>query len=323
MSNTRVNDRKKKKARKKTWILITILLIGLFALIYFYMQFKSGASLAEQEEKSNTETTEYESFEEVEPELDKINFLLIGSDAREAEGSSLSDSLMIAQYDDETAEIKLVSIMRDTLVNIPGHGSQKINAAFSFGGPELVRRTIKENFDVDVHHYAVVDFSGFSELVDVIAPNGVEVDVESTMTKGIGMTLHPGIQTLNGEELLGYVRFRNDSKSDFGRVERQQEVISKLKDEAIQFQSLTKLPKTLGLVSQLTETNVDSKTIFTIGKGLLNSEKADSEIETMRIPVDGTFENMRIDGVGLALASDLERNKRELKEFLSEDLSIE
>lgn len=324
MTNTRQQERKKRSKRRKViWGLTSILLITLLLLAYFSIQFKSGESLADPE-KSNIESTpQYEDFDKVEPEFGKINVLLMGSDARENEENSRSDSLMIAQYDEKTSEIKLVSLMRDTLVYVPGYGQQKINAAFSFGGPELVRQTIKENFDVDINYYAIVDFSGFPKIVDLIAPEGVEVDVESTMTGSIGMTLYPGLQTLSGEELLGYVRFRNDSESDFGRVARQQEVLAKLKDEAIQFQSLVKLPKTLGLVSQLTETNVDNKTILSISTGLLKSKDIGSGVETMRIPVDGTFENRRIDGVGLALVTDIERNKEDLKEFLSEDSELE
>ena len=71
-----------------------------------------------------------------------------------------------------------------------------MNAAFSIGGPELVRKTIKENFDIDIHSYAIVDFTGFSKIVDVVAPNGIEVDIPYAMSHGIGMTLQPGNQVV-------------------------------------------------------------------------------------------------------------------------------
>ncbi len=143
-------------------------------------------------------------------------------------------------------DVKLVSIMRDTYVDIPDHGKHKINAAFAFGGPELVRKTIKQNFDIDIQYYAIVDFTGFSKIVDVIAPDGIEVDIPYAMSHGIGMTLQPGNQFLNGDQLLGYVRFRHDIQSDFGRVERQQEALSKLKEQAVSIHSLLNLPKLLG-----------------------------------------------------------------------------
>ena len=99
----------------------------------------------------------------------EINILLIGSDARPDE-KGLSDTLMIAHYNQKTNRVKLASIMRDTYVEIPDYGKQKINAAFAFGGPELVRKTIKQNFDIDINYYAVVDFNGFSKIVDLSSP---------------------------------------------------------------------------------------------------------------------------------------------------------
>ena len=81
----------------------------------------------------------------------------------------------------------------------------------------------------------MIDFQGFEKAVDLLAPNGIEVDIPYEMTAGIGMTLEKGTQVLHGEELLGYVRFRQDRLSDFGRVQRQQEVISKLKEEAVRY----------------------------------------------------------------------------------------
>ena len=195
-----------------------------------------------------------------------------------------------------------------------------MNAAFSIGGPELVRKTIKENFDIDIHSYAIVDFTGFSKIVDVIAPDGIEVDIPYAMSHGIGMTLQPGKQVLNGEQLLGYVRFRHDIHSDFGRVERQQEALSKLKDQAVSIHSLMNLPKLLGVVEPYVNTNVDNRTIFTIGKGLLigKSEK----IETLRIPVENSFENKRV-AAGAVLSIDFEKNKQALQQFLSTEDDVE
>ena len=249
------------------------------------------------------------------PQFGEINVLLIGSDARPGE-TGLSDTLMIAHYNQNTNRVKLVSIMRDTYVEIPEYGKQKINAAFAFGGPELVRKTIKDSFDVDVHYYAVVDFNGFPKIIDLIAPDGIEVEIPYEMSYGIGMTLHPGTQILYGNELLGYVRFRQDRKSDFGRVERQQEVLSKVKDQAVSLHNLVNLPKLLGMSDPYIDTNVDNRTLLTIGKGLLmgNAEK----METLRIPVEGSFANERVN-VGAVLSIDVERNKQVMQDFLSSD----
>lgn len=225
---------------------------------------------------------------------------------------------MIAHYNQKTNRVKLASIMRDTYVDIPNHSKQKINAAFAFGGPELVRKTIKENFDVDIHYYAVVDFNGFPKIIDLIAPNGIEVEIPYEMSHGIGMTLHPGRQVLHGQELLGYVRFRQDRKSDFGRVERQQEVLSKVKEQAVSLHSLVNLPKLLGVADPYIETNVDNRTLFTIGKGLLMGKS--EEMETIRIPVQDAYSNERVN-VGAVLSIDMDKNKQVLQNFLATDES--
>lgn len=239
--------------------------------------------------------------------------MLIGSDTR-GEEKGLSDSLMIAHYNEKTNRVKIASIMRDIYVDIPSHEKQKVNAAFAFGGPELVRKTIKQNFDVDIHYYAVVDFQGFSKIVDAVAPVGIEVDIPYEMSHGIGMTLEPGVQTLHGEQLLGYVRFRHDSLSDFGRVDRQQEVLSKLKEQIVSMNNLVNLPKILGLTDPYIETNVRNRTLFTIGKGLLAGKS--EQVETLRIPVTDSFADERV-AVGQVLAIDFDENKKALHQFLS------
>ena len=221
---------------------------------------------------------------------------------------------MVAHYDPETHKVKLISLMRDMYVSVPEHGQQKLNAAYTFGGPELLRETIKENFGLDIHYYAIVDFKGFEKAVDLLVPNGIEVDVPYEMSSGIGMTLEKGKQKLHGKELLGYVRFRHDRLSDFGRVQRQQEVISKLKEEAVSLNSIVKLPELLDLLNTYVDTNMDTSTLLTIGKDILTEKSG--EIETLRIPEDGSFENERYDGVGEVLEVDFQQNKETIAEFL-------
>ena len=92
--------------------------------------------------------------------------------------------------------------MRDSYVHIPDHGHNKINHAFFLGGPELLRQTIQTNFGIDIEYYAIVDFQGFIQAVDTIAPDGIEIEVEKYMDYRIDVVLHPGLQKLNGKELL-------------------------------------------------------------------------------------------------------------------------
>ncbi|KUF29312.1 MULTISPECIES: LCP family protein [Lysinibacillus] len=291
-------------------------LIISIGIVYWIYQYNSGLAMAEDDINKEDEET-FEPFKGVDPQFGEINVLLIGSDSRGDEGRS--DALMIAHYNQTTNNVKIVSIMRDTYVDIPDYGMNKINAAFAFGGPELVRKSIKQNFDIDVNYYAIVDFEGFPKIVDLLAPNGIEVDIPYEMSYGIGMTLFPGEQTLHGDQLLAYVRFRHDRLSDFGRVERQQEVMTKVKEQ-ISFQSLINLPKILGVAEAYIDTNIDNKTILAIGKGLIDGKS--NGVDTLRIPVASSFDNKHVN-VGAVLDIDLEKNKSALEEFLSSEDNVQ
>ncbi|WP_066062936.1 LCP family protein [Neobacillus soli] len=300
---------------KPKWLrnlLLIILLLVVTVVFYCIYQFKSGLSEASNGKYKDDQET-YADFQGAEPQFGEINILLMGSDSR-GEKHSRSDTLMIAHYNQNTHNMKIASIMRDTYVDIPGHGKQKINAAFAFGGPELVRETIKENFDVDINYYAIVDFEGFSKIVDIVAPDGIEVNIPYKMSYGIGMTLKPGKQILHGDQLLGYVRFRHDRLSDFGRVNRQQEVVSKVKNQAISVQNILNLPKVLGVADPYIDTNVDAKTILSIGKGLIAGKS--KQMESIRIPIENSYEDETVN-VGAVLKIDFEKNKQALKDFIA------
>jgi len=299
--------------KKRKWIRnilsIVILLIVICTMFIIY-QYKSG--VIESTKDVNNKGKDYD-FLPAEPQLGEMNILLLGSDSR-GEEHSRSDTLMIAHYNSNNNSIKLASIMRDTYVDIPGHGLQKINAAFAFGGPELVRQTIKNNFDIDVNYYAIADFKGFSKLVDIIAPDGIQVDIPYEMSYGIGTVLKPGSQILHGKDLLGYVRFRHDRLSDFGRVERQQEVMSKLKEQAISAHTIYNLPKIIGLATPYIDTNLDTQSILSLSKGLLlNSTDG---LESLRIPIQDSYENDVVN-VGAVLKADLDTNKEALSSFFN------
>ncbi|MGV3466263.1 MAG: LCP family protein [Heyndrickxia sp.] len=306
---------KRKRRRRVRWgrvisvlFVFAIVGIGMYAIIEYYQ----GTQIAKAGNfKSDNKNAKAFKGEEV--KLGKMNVLLLGSDTR-GEEHARTDSIMIAHYDQNTHQTKLISIMRDSYVDIPGYGRQKINAAYAIGGTELLRQTIQENFGININYYAVVDFKGFEKVVDVIAPKGIEVDVPSRMSYGIGMTLQPGKQVLHGDKLLGYVRFRHDNLSDFGRVQRQQEVIGKLKDQAISMTSLLKLPKLLGVINPYVDTNINTPTLLSLGKDILTNKS--SKLQTLRIPVNGSYTNARYDNVGAVLSIDLAQNKQALDEFL-------
>ncbi|RHW38180.1 LytR family transcriptional regulator [Neobacillus notoginsengisoli] len=288
-------------------LLLSIFLVGLFTIF----QFIEGTIQKVNQPFKKAEASH--SFQGEKIKKDAVNVLLLGSDSR-GEKQARTDTIMVAHYNPETQQVKLISLMRDMYVSIPEHGEHKLNAAYTYGGPELLRKTLQLNYGLDIHHYAIVDFKGFEKAVDLLVPDGIEVDIPYEMSDGIGMTLEQGIQQLHGKELLGYVRFRQDRLSDFGRVQRQQEVVSKLKDEAVSLHSLAKLPDLLGVLNTYIDTDIDTATLLTIGKDILANKSGD--IETIRIPEDGSYTNDRYDGVGEVLEVDLEQNKAALDRFL-------
>lgn len=305
--------RRRKKVRWIRSILFIFILVISTVSAYAFYQYKQGLSIAKSGNFKD-DVKQASSFHGEEVKFGKINVLLLGSDSR-GEKHARTDSIMIAHYDRETHQSKLISIMRDTYVDIPGQGKQKINAAYAYGGSELLRQTIKENFDIDVNYYALVDFEGFSKVADIIAPDGIEVDVPYEMSYGIGTTINPGKQVLHGDKLLGYVRFRHDKLSDFGRIQRQQEVIGKLKDEALTMGSILKFPKIIGVIDPYVETNLETPILLSLGKDLIMNQSSD--LKTMRIPVNDSYTDERVVNVGAVLKINLDQNKEALEEFLS------
>ncbi|CRK83519.1 LCP family protein [Neobacillus massiliamazoniensis] len=303
---------KKRKTRWTIFFLTFLLLIGA-TVGYSYYQFKQGVNQSLKKVKKENKKKVVYTFEGKKDQYGDTNILLLGSDARGNERSR-SDTIMIVHYNENKKTFKLSSIMRDSYVNIPGYGKHKINAAFADGGPELLRQTIKENFGMDLQYYAIVDFQGFVQLIDEAFPKGVEINVEKKMSENIGVTLEPGVQRLDGEQLLGYVRFRYDAVGDFGRVDRQQKAVKAIGDQLSTFDTITKLPKLIGVVSPFVNSNMDAADILFMAKDYLSKKVP---VETLRIPVDNSFTEPMIKGEGAVLDINVQKNREALHQFIS------
>ena len=300
-------DRKTKKKKRGRKVILVLLLLIFSLLGYAAFQFYSGYKMAGEDQMQDYK------FNGVKDENGKVNILLLGVDSR-GEEKSRTDTMMLAQIDPKTNETKLVSFMRDIYAEIPGYKNYKLNTAFYLGGPELLRKTIKQNFDLDIQYYMIVDFKGFEQSVDILAPKGIEMDVEKAMSENIGVSLQPGVQNLNGKELLGYARFRHDEQGDFGRVERQQKVIAALKDEVLSLGGVTKLPKMAGSIQPYIQTNMSKLDQISIAKDILLSNSSD--MDKLTIPVEGSYGFGSYSGVGSVLEIDFDENIQALKDFL-------
>jgi LCP family protein required for cell wall assembly len=248
------------------------------------------------------------------PDQNDLNILIIGTDSR-GEDRGRSDSLMIAHYDQKKQQPKLISIMRDSYVDIPGHGKDKINAAYSYGGIELVRKTLKEYFDMPIEYYVTIDFDHFKEAIDSLFPKGVTIDAEKDLDLD-QVFIKAGKQKMDGNTLLQYSRFREDEESDFGRIRRQQQVISAISQQVTDVTSLSKLPKTTGKLLGYVDTNLPESTILSVGKdfALGNTEK----VETLAVPIDKSWEFNNDTPSGSVLELDTEANAKAIKKFLTE-----
>jgi polyisoprenyl-teichoic acid--peptidoglycan teichoic acid transferase len=303
----------KKKKRWPSILLVFILLIGAVTG-YAYYQYKQGVNQSLKKIDKKASNVVY-TFEGKKDQYGGTNILLLGSDARGKE-TSRADTIMIVHYNEDKGTFKLTSIMRDSYLEIPEHGQHKVNSAFARGGPELMRQTIKQNFDIDLQYYVIVDFQGFVQLIDEAFPNGVEIDVEKKMSKNIDVTLEPGLQKLNGEEMLGYVRYRHDAIGDFGRVERQQKAVKAIGDQLMGLQTIPKLPKLIGVVTPFVNTNMNTSDITFMAKDFFSTNRGN--IDTLRIPVEDSYSDARISGEGAVLDINVEKNKEALHQFMQQ-----
>lgn len=310
MENNRRPIREKKKLRKGKVIGLTLLVLVLSIFSYVGYQFWAGTQIA-SDTKSKPPKEAFvsdESHETVE------NYLILGVDSR-GEEKSRTDTMMLLSWNRDTNEMKVVSFMRDIYADIPDYKQYKLNTAYYLGGVQLLKDTLTQMFDLPFHHYALIDFESFESLIDIIAPNGVEIDVEKNMSKNIGVNLVKGKHSLNGKELLGYARYRMDAEGDFGRVARQQKVMEALKDELLSIGAVKNLPKLVGATKGYITTDITNseqlKTVLSIATG------GSVGFEKLTIPVQGTYVGKKYSHAGEVLEINLEKNKQILHEFLN------
>lgn len=184
----------------------------------------------------------------------RVNVLIIGADTRPKETRARSDALMVASIDRSTGRIAVLSVPRDTRVNIPGYGNNKINAAYAFGGAKLAVKTVESVVGIKIPYYVATNFNGFKDIIDTFG--GVTINVEQRMYKPEeGINLKPGLQRLNGTDALGFVRFRTLPLGDIDRVENQKKFLMALADESFKLKTITKLPQLIPQIQNCVDTN--------------------------------------------------------------------
>ncbi len=168
-------------------------------------------------------------------------------------GAFRSDTMMLVHLEADRRSAQVVSIPRDSYVDIPGETRSKINAAFSWGGPDLAVETVEHNFGVYVDHVVVVNFAGFEDITDIL--NGVDIHfAEDTQADGRGRIWTAGLHRLGGADALYYVRQRYDlARGDFDRIHRQQNYLRSLMNRVLADDLLLSPVKTSRLVGELSD----------------------------------------------------------------------
>lgn len=331
---------KKLSVFKKVIILFLILFIGVFSYFYsLYSNIRNNIYEATPKEneievkiKGNMEQkTEHVEEEESNFQYQRgiTNILFIGLDAREVNENSRSDSMIIATIDENNKKLKFTSIMRDTYVNIPGHGQQKINTAFALGGAQLLLKTLESNLNIKIEKYIVVNFWGFQDIVDSLG--GLDISIKDyevdEINKYIGEVnekkspriIKSGLQHLDGQQVLAYTRIRKVGDGSFERNRRQREVMMLL-SERILAMNFWNYPSMVSKISNYIKTNIEPMTI--INYGYTVSKIKPMTIEQLQIPVSELCEGGNYKG-SWVIIMDKKQNSNILNNFIYNDKIID
>ena len=249
-------------------------------------------------------------------EGDVVNIMLIGQDRRPGENRARSDSMILVSMNKEKGTIRLTSFMRDLYVQIPGYLDTRLNAAYRYGGTDLMNETFKVNFGLEIDGNVMVDFDEFTEIIEIVG--GVTLDISSAeanyMNKNSKNRFSSGSNYFNAEDALTFSRMRYAAGGDYGRTDRQRRVIMAIA-YSLRDADLMTIFNLLDQVLPHIVTNLTDAQIIeyaTTGLGILANG---GQIETFRIPQDDAHYNANIRGMAV-LVPNLEMCREDLEEFI-------
>jgi LCP family protein required for cell wall assembly len=260
------------------------------------------------------------------------NYLIFGIE--EFGGARNTDSMMIASLNTKDNTIKLTSLLRDSYVEIPGYKNNKLNSAYARGGAKLLIDTIELNYKIKIDGYASVNFKSFEKIVDRVGGVTIELGKEEAeylnktnyISKKKYRNVKPGVNKLNGNQLMGYCRVRKVKtlggvNDDYGRVLRQQRALKAIFESYITT-NVFKLPGITKECLNDINTNVTEKQIADAMEAVVENRM--KTIDTLRIPVDGAFESpKKYNGIGYPILLDWDVNRVELFKFIYGDTEAE
>ena len=247
-----------------------------------------------------------------------MNLLLIGVDSANAGTAGRSDTMLLMRISED--RIQMVSFLRDLYVDIPGHGKNRLNAAYFYGGEELLKKTLRNSFGVEVDRTATVHFQTLAQMVDELG--GVEVDVAPKelpylnrllQDEGLPPVEKEGLQRLNGMQALCYSRLRK-LDSDFHRTARQQTVITAMLKELSHKSRWELLRIALGYLKRI-DTDLNFGDLVALAP--LAARLDELTFQTAHVPFEGAYTEATIDGM-MVLKPDLPRCRKKLNALFSQ-----
>ena len=324
------NSRKKKRARRKKR------LIGMLIAEFFLIVILGAGvwALGKMDKLQSEDVGDVDMNEDIDEDTAKLlkgytNVALFGIDTRtigDLGAGNRSDTMIIASINNETKEVKLMSVYRDSYLNRADDTYGKCNAAYKSGGPKQAMEMLNTNLDLNIQYYVSVDFVALIKTIDALG--GIDIDVQDDEWEYVNAYMYetteisedyldhyspflegPGLQTLDGLQATAYCRIRYTAGRDFKRTERQRTVISKIVEKA-KGAGLGTINKIVDEVFPLVSTNIPKTTMIGMAAGMMSYELGES----------GGFptylENKKINKQDMVIPADLEANVKELHKFL-------
>lgn len=322
--------KKKRSSKTKRWGIIfgieLVLILILIPVVFVYAKL----SLIQTASASDVDKANIVINNDVDATTQKAlkgyrNIALFGVDSRDGslQTGARSDSIMVISINQETKDVKITSIYRDTCLKIPGYGFSKATHAYAYGGAELSMSMLNTNLDLDITEFATVDFGVLAKIIDAVG--GIDLDISDAEYSLINPLIDeqnsvtgsdseyisgPGYQYVNGTQATAYARIRKID-SDFKRAERQRIVLSKVFEKA-KSANIGTLLNIIDTILPEVYTNMTSTDLISLAKDIFNYNIADQtgwpfEKETGSLPSDG---------LSYVFADSLEQNVKELHEYL-------
>ncbi|NEU04520.1 MULTISPECIES: LCP family protein [Clostridium] len=324
------------KKKTKTITLIILSIIGvliIFSSVYGYSLLNKIKTVEFTKDKKelgiSTSDTDDKSIDDVKATNGIVNIAVFGIDNRSINENGRSDAMLILTLDTTRNKIKLSSLMRDSYVNIDGHGYEKLNHAYAYGGPLLAVKTINQTFNLDIENYITVNFESVIDIIDYFGGvnltiteeernliNNYQYEAAEITGKPIQPLNSSGEVTLTGIQALSYTRIREIGNGDFERTERQREVCELLIEKALNM-GLTDIPGAISSLAEMVTTSLSKSEMLTLGKSALNSI---SSFDEQRFPLDGYCDRKVVNGVWY-LSFDEAETAKQIHDYIYNDIT--